>query len=84
MAFKYLNLLDYEPIQKVYEYCHVPIDSYMLEETDYHKISSWSTIKNYDVYMKYQLWFRNKYCDKIPLDAEYFLWLEGAKKHKTN
>ena len=31
MTFKYLNLLDCNDIEKIYEFCHIPIDRYILE-----------------------------------------------------
>lgn len=82
MTFKYLHLLDYNEIQKVYEYCHVPIDSYMLNITNYNLSKPWSKLDNYDEYLNYQIWFRDKYKDMIPLDKEFYLWLEEAKKNK--
>lgn len=81
MTFKYLNLLDYKPVEKVYEYCHIPIDSYMLTATNYYINTAWSKIKDYDLYMEYQIWFRNSFPNEIPLDKEFFIWLEEARKH---
>lgn len=80
MTFKYLHLLEYEEMEKVYEYCHIPIDSYMLNITDYQMSKPWSKLNDYNEYIQYQDWFRNKYKEEIPLDAEFYLWLEEAKK----
>lgn len=82
MTFKYLHLLDYEKIQNVYEYCHIPIDSYMLNITNYSMSKAWSKLNDYKEYLDYQIWFRNKYNDSIPLDKEFYLWLEEAKKNR--
>ena len=83
MTFKNLHLLEYSKIGAVYEYCHIPIDSYMLSITKYSKLNtSWSKLDNYDNYLEYQKWFREKYKDEIPLDAEFRLWLEEVKKRK--
>ena len=79
MTFKYLHLLDYPEVQKVYEYCHIPIDSYMLSITDYPMNKTWSKLNNYREYLEYQNWFRDKYSNDIPLDKEFYLWLEVAK-----
>lgn len=80
MTFKYLFLLGYEKINIIYEYCHVPIDNYMLKITNYHISISWSKLTNYDEYFEYQEWFRNKYRESIPLDVEFYLWIEEARK----
>ena len=82
MTFKYLHLLDYPEVQKVYEYCHIPIDSYMLNITNYTMSNVWSKLDSYNEYIEYQQWFRNKYPNDIPLDKEFYLWLEEAKKQR--
>ena len=84
MTFKYLHLLECEALENIYEYCHIPIDSYMLNITNYQMSKPWSKLNDYDEYLKYQDWFRNKYKDQIPLDAEFYLWLEEAKKTRNN
>jgi hypothetical protein len=83
MTFKYLHLLDYPEVQKVYEYCHVPIDSYILNITNYTMSNVWSKLNNYCEYLEYQNWFRDKYPNDIPLDKEFYLWLEEARKQKS-
>ncbi len=82
MTFKYLHLLDYEDIKNIYEFCHIPIDSYMLNITNYQMSKPWSKLNDYDEYLQYQNWFRTKYKAEIPLDAEFHLWLEEAKKSR--
>ncbi len=81
MTFKYLHLLDNSEVQKVYEYCHIPIDNYMLNITNYTMSTVWSKLNDYNEYLKYQNWFRKSYPNDIPLDKEFYLWLEEAKKH---
>ena len=83
MTFKYLHLLEYEAIENIYEYCHIPIDNYMLNITNYRMSKTWSKLNNYDEYIQYQEWFRNKYNNEIPLDVEFHLWIEEAK-NKSN
>lgn len=83
MTFKYLHLLEYEAIDKIYEYCHIPIDGYMLNITNYSMSNPWSKLNNYNEYLDYQIWFRNEYSDSIPLDKEFYLWLEEAKKNRN-
>lgn len=83
-TFKYLNLLDYDYVDKVYEYCHIPIDNYILNITSYKLSTHWSKLNDYDEYLKYQNWFREKYKDEIPLDIEFYLLLEEEKKNKID
>lgn len=82
MTFKYLHLLDYPDVQNVYEYCHIPIDSYMLNITNYTMSKAWSKLNDYSEYLEYQTWFRNTYPNDIPLDKEFYLWLEESKKQR--
>lgn len=84
MTFKYLHLLEYKDIENIYEFCHIPIDSYMLNITNYQMSKPWSKLNDYEEYLQYQEWFRNKYNDEIPLDAEFHLWLEQARKNRNN
>lgn len=84
MTFKYLHLLEYKDIKNIYEFCHIPIDSYMLNITNYQMSKPWSKLNDYDEYLQYQNWFRNKYKNDIPLDAEFRLWLEEARKSRNN
>jgi len=83
MTFKYLNLLEYNMIDKVYEYCHVPIDRYILSITNYEISKPWSKLNDYEEYFEYQKWFRNEFKDDIPLDKEFYLWLEELKNQKN-
>ncbi len=82
MTFKYLHLLDYPEVQRVYEYCHIPIDRYMLDITNYSMSKPWSKLNDYSEYLEYQNWFRGKYPNDIPLDKEFYLWLEASKKQQ--
>ena len=84
MTFKKLHLLDYSEVEKVYEYCHIPIDSYMLNITHYTMSKPWSKLDDYVEYLEYQNWFRNEYPNDIPLDKEFYLWLEAAKNSSDN
>jgi hypothetical protein len=44
---------------------------------------AWSKLNDYCEYLEYQNWFRNKYPSDIPLDKEFYLWLE-AEKNSNN
>jgi len=79
MSLKYISMLEHSIIKNVYEYCHVPIDNYILNAVTYSFDKAWSRIDNYNDYMKFQKYFREKY-KGIPLDVEFKIWLETAKK----
>ena len=68
----------------VYEFCHVPIDNYILNITGYKLSKPWSKLNDYREYLEYQSWFRNKYPNDIPLDKEFYLWLEAAKNNSDH
>ncbi len=70
---KYLNGYD-----ELYQFCHVPLDNILIEELKFFNPpklkTSWSRINNYETYLAYQDWFRDKFAD-LPLDIEFKLWL---------
>ena len=89
MTFKYLNLLDYNGIEKIYEFCHIPIDRYILEymlekniieKENFKKAIHWSKIKKYEDYFEIQEKFRDKCKGKIPLDEEFEIWKDKKQK----
>ena len=89
MTFKYLNLLDYNGIEKIYEFCHIPIDRYILEymlekniieKENFKKAIHWSKIKKYQDYFEIQEKFRDNCKGKIPLDEEFEIWKYKKQK----
>ena len=70
---KYLDGYD-----KLYQFCHVPLDNILIKELKTFNPpklkTSWSRINNYETYLEYQSWFRDKFTD-LPLDVEFRLWL---------
>lgn len=89
MTFKYLNLLDYNGIEKIYEFCHIPIDIYILEymlekniieKENFKKAIHWSKIKKYQDYFEIQEKFRDNCKGKIPLDEEFEIWKDKKQK----
>lgn len=79
MTLKYISMLEHNLVKKVYEYCHIPIDNYILNVVDYSFAVAWSRINDYNDYLNFQKYFREKY-KGIPLDAEFIMWLKSAKK----
>ena len=78
MTLKNLSMLSHDMVDNIYEFCHVPIDNYILNATDYKLSCAWSRIDDYNEYLEYQKWFRDNYTD-IPLDVEFKMWLDEAK-----
>ncbi|MDQ1245348.1 MAG: hypothetical protein QG565_1689 [Campylobacterota bacterium] len=84
MTFKYIfsygnKYLD--GYNEIYQFCHVPLDNILIDALKkFHppKLkTSWSRIDNYETYIEYQNWFRNKF-DNLPLDVEFKLWLQES------
>lgn len=78
MSLKYVSMFNHKMTEKYYEYCHVPIDNYIIKSTNYKFDTAWSRINSYDKYLEFQKWFRNQY-DGIPLDIEFNMWLKEGK-----
>ena len=78
MTFKYLSMFNHESIESIYEYLHIPIDNYILKATKYKISTAWSKMNDYNEYLSFQKWFRNKY-NGIPLDVEFNMWLKEGK-----
>ncbi len=70
--------------ERIYEYCHVPIDAYFLKEIDKAErekfgLVPWSKIPDYQNYLDFQKWFRGKE-SAPPLDREFGMWLRAARR----
>jgi len=78
MTFKYMFILNKEMVSSIYQYLHIPIDNIILQALrpyDDPKFNyPWSKIDNYQEYLYFQNWFRNKF-NGIPMDNEFKLWL---------
>ena len=99
MSMKHLAIAGMENIAKVYEFCHIPVDSYIIDgvrnklfpqefwDIDYtfgqKGYIAWSNIDSYDVYLKFQKDFRERCGGVAPLDKEFHFWLD-AKEDKNN
>ena len=79
MSLKYYSMLSEVKLNN-YQFFHIPVDNYILDSEGYSFSSSWSKLKNYDEYKKFQNQFRDKYKDSIPLDKEFEIWLKVANK----
>ena len=83
MTLKYVYVLDKAEIQSIFQYCHVPIDNYILDcakkEFGINKRKeAWSLWDN-DTYREYQEDLRNaikgKYPKECPLRWEFDAWM---------
>lgn len=78
MSLKYLFILDRPRVDPYWEYCHVPIDRYLLRGIELHDPPrfgcAWSRIDSYDRYLEFQGWFRSEMAG-IPMDNEWKIWL---------
>lgn len=86
MSLKYLSVFNHSQCANVYQYFHIPLDSYILEAIigpDYlQKVGAWSRISDYDIYLSIQRDFRNKYPNEIPLDVEFNIWCNAITRGK--
>lgn len=84
MTLKYLSMFDHKKVEKIYEYCHIPIDNYILETVRKKGMvsvefkSAWSRINSYSDYLKFQEEFREN-SKEIPLDKEFYMWINSSK-----
>ena len=82
MTLKYLSMFDHKCIETIYEYCHVPIDNYIIECVGKKFKTTWSRIDSYDEYIKFQEDFRSEYNNSIPLDKEFYMWINISTKQR--
>lgn len=79
MSLKYIFLhgeIRIDGFNRVYEYCHIPIDNIILNKLEYKKFNtSWSRINDYNIYIDFQKYIRDISRDEIPLDFEFRLFM---------
>ena len=85
MTLKYLYVLDSQKIEKLFKYCHVPLDNYVFDISE--KLFGiektkipWSRWCDYhNQYMAYQIKLRNSIKNEAPLRWEFKAWLQEAR-----
>ncbi len=84
MTLKYVFTLGEERLpgyERVYPFCHVPLDNVMLErlaDYDFPPLPcAWSRLDSYDEYMDRQRWIRERF-PLAPMAVEFRLWLHGT------
>lgn len=64
------------------DFCHAPLDNGVITRLCEYGFPGnsvrWTQIQDYDEYLGYQNWIRAHF-SLIPLDAEFYLWLEDDK-----
>jgi hypothetical protein len=85
MALKYVYVfgeLRLPGYDKLFPYCHVPIDNIILEKDEFKELRSfncaWSRISNYEEYMAFQLAVRQKFLGSSPLAVEFWAWQRNS------
>ncbi len=84
MTMKYLFILDAPGIAEAIYYCHVPIDSYIIDAAEKQlelkrpKLP-WSKIDDYEEYADYQREIRWRLKNVAPLEWEFRTWINEAK-----
>lgn len=91
MTMKYLFIADVPGAADVFCYCHVPIDSYIIDEAEKklglkRPTTPWSKIPDYEKYFDYQKEIRTRLGGIAPLEWEFKTWLTAAadKKEQKN
>lgn len=85
MTLKYLYILGDKSTDKLFSFCHIPIDNYIFEiakkKFDIPKPkTAWSRWTDYSKqYMNYQKQLRQAITDIAPLRWEFKAWLEEAR-----
>lgn len=79
MTFKYIYIYGNKisGFEKVYEFCHIPIDNIILSKLPkyFHFGVRWSRINDYQDYLEFQKSIRDFIGDEIPLDYEFELFM---------
>ena len=82
MALKYVYVFGEEWLpgfSGLYRFAHVPLDSIILDRlarlgAPRLSSESWSRLRDYDEYLGFQHWIREKFPDSAPLSVEFHLW----------
>lgn len=89
MTLKYWLIIGNDRIKGIelnYMFFHIPIDSIILEKIFAQKNpkTPWSRIDNYDYYFAYQLLFREKFPNEIPIIFETEIFNKSIRKESVH
>lgn len=87
MTMKYLFVANMPGTAEVFPFCHVPIDSYIINAVEKQLgvkrfDTPWSKISDYETYLDYQKSLREKLGERAPLEWEFGTWLSMASGKK--
>jgi hypothetical protein len=85
MALKYVYVFGEDRLpgfSGLYRFGHVPLDNIILDRlaplgSPRLSSGSWSRLCDYDEYLHFQHWIRDKFTDSAPLAVEFRLWQAG-------
>ena len=88
MTMKYLFILDAPRISEVFYFCHVPIDSYIIDAAEKQLVlkrpdKPWSKIDSYEEYAEYQRELRWRLKNLAPLEWEFKTWVAVATERNA-
>ena len=87
MTMKYLFVANVPGTAEVFRFCHVPIDSYIINAVEKQLgvkrfDTPWSKISDYETYIDFQKCLRKMLEGKAPLEWEFGTWLSMASGKK--
>ena len=87
MTMKYLFVANVPGTAEVFPFCHVPIDSYIINAVEKQLgvkrfDTPWSKISDYETYIDFQKCLRKMLEGKAPLEWEFGTWLSMASGKK--
>ena len=75
MSIKYCAIINPDAFSQNLRYYHVPIDNILLTRLHgYPQIGTWSRLEDYELYLRFQNWFREQANCEIPLIRELQIW----------
>ena len=88
MMLKYLFVADAPGCADIFYFCHVPIDSYIIEAAEQQlklerPSTPWSKITDYSIYSAYQKELRIRLGNTAPIEWEFKTWLSTASGEKN-
>ncbi len=82
MSLKYIYVMGEKRVDgfgEAYQFCHAPLDNILVKELNkehgFPELGAWSQLKDYEVYLGYQMRIRERFKREPPLDVEFRLWL---------
>lgn len=85
MTLKYIYVMGNDRLPRYegfYEFGHVPLDNIIIDSFKKYNPPPlklpWSRLNDYEEYLRYQIWIRDKFPESSPLAVEFHLWLNDV------